>query len=196
MILLKSLILAIMGTVQVFWTGAERQSLRITLNDTSSELRSCAPSGLNIRYKYNIKLCKRVRGWLDTCESERVITSSFQYNPISNMYSIASDFLGDEHPPRTDIAKSLNEAFAIVGNVSNIDPLFISKKLTASLDLKKYYLSLRVIGECKGEISTTVARISSVLSLGFFQPVRYDSGTLDFDLMPILPQATTTELTP
>lgn len=168
--------------LKVNWSGGEFNSVRITAEGKERLINQCIESGLEVRYRYEFRVCKRRFFWADSCEDDVVRVRSLQFDPISESYRVFFDIIGDREPAKIVTHTSLDEA------LQDVTTLVSPSLAELGFNEKKYpparapYLGVRVITDCKGDYSETFARISSVLTLGLVDVGTFDSGWVDFSL--------------
>lgn len=164
------------------WTDNLLDSVRVRVGGEDPLLDRCLKSGFELRYRYEVRLCKRRPLWFDYCPEERVIRHSLHYDPISDKYTLVVDWHGDQIEPRSETIASLEEAVESLAAVQNLPISFLSRGDEGLLQSRRRYLSIRVLSACKGDYNETLARISSVISLGLVRVSGFNTGWVDFRL--------------
>lgn len=186
--MLKSLLLIVLFFTapepKVQWTGGpESHAVRIRVEGyDQSMLKECLKGGLEVRNRYEIRLCRKRSYWFNSCGPEQREVRAVQYDAISETYRLTADRLGDGIPPKVSSAATLSEALASIFQVAEVPLDFLEPQLSAQTDLAGKYMALRVISECKGRYSETMQRISYFVSLGLVRTSGFDSGWISFDL--------------
>lgn len=168
--------------MELNWSGTS--GVRIKISGRDEMIEACAESGLEVRYRYSLQLCERRRFWLDGCGPMRAIVQVFRYSPVSETFHIVSDSLGDDEPPKSLIAESLDQAFQKIESVRHVPFEYLGMDESARIEEGNSYLRARVVSDCKGERSETLNRLSSILSFGLVSPFTTDSGWITFQLVP------------
>ena len=74
------------------------------------------------------------------------------------------------------------EASEAFGRIFKLPLIFLARGDQDYLGSGASYVSIRVSSECRGDFNKTLARISSVLTLGLVRLSGFDTGWLDFKL--------------
>lgn len=166
----------------VNWSGGELSAVRIVADGKEEVISQCIQSGLEVRYRYELRLCKRRLLWADFCTDESVQTRTMQFDPISESYRVVVDKIGDREPAKITTFPTLDGALRAVNSLTSpsLDQLGFNEKDFPSSRLP--YLGVRVVTDCKGDYNETIARISSFITLGLIDIGTFDSGWVDFAL--------------
>lgn len=167
--------------VNVRWAPGGH-ALRIAVeNYDRTLLEECIKSGLEVRYRYYVRLCRERWYWLDRCGEERREVKSVQFDPISETYRVSFDRLHDGLPPRITSLDSLGEAFSSISEISELSLDNLNPQ-PSTADQGYSYAEVRTISECKGQYNESMERLSYVLSLGLVSTSGFDSGWITFRL--------------
>ena len=166
----------------VRWSGGSYQGIKAVMDGYDPALEQCARSGLEVHYRYELKLCRRRSMWLDACAVPRVEQRSVQYDPISESYTVNSDRLDDEEPPRAVKTASFAEAMQQVVLVPYMSLAFLDRDRIGVERYPDSYVSARVVSECRGSYTQALSRLSYFLSLGLLRTSGSDTGWVDFQL--------------
>ncbi len=169
--------------LRVNWSGGEYNSVRVVAEGKEELINQCIEGGLEVRYRYEFRICRRRFLWADACAEDVVHTRSLQFDPISESYRVSVDKLGDHLAPKVITHPTLEEALGDVTTLysPSLNELgFSDKKYPQS---RSPYLGVRVVADCKGDYNETFSRISSFLTLGMVDIGTYDSGWVDFSLV-------------
>lgn len=162
--------------------SADRAAVNMTVSGHDELLEQCLGSGLETRYRFEVRLCRRRSFWFDDCGDEAVVHHSVRFDPISEIYKVALDRLGDDDPPRRMSLSSRSDAIGAISAVKNLNLMKLAKDDPRYLETPRAYLNARVVSECKGEYSKTLTGISSVLTFGLVKIDGIDSGWIRYDL--------------
>jgi len=169
---------------QVTWEGPDRDDVQIRLQGQDDMVEHCINGSLEVRYRYRLQLCRRRTAWLDSCYKDKAIIRRMQYDPISETYKITSDFLGDDKEPEQKTFNSLVEATQALASIKSVPISYLSGE-DEDFEIKpRTYLSVKVQSNCKGVSSRVIAGISYVLTLGMVSTSGFDTGWIDFTLIP------------
>lgn len=166
--------------VQVNWDTSDRTAIDIVVPGVDKILPTCLQSGLELRYRFEVQVCKRRPLWFDSCGPTRIKRHSLEYDPITQSYRLTSDWLGDRAGPITETFTTLNEASAAFQAAREVTLEFLADHSAELMNSRRLYLSVRIHSGCKGGYNETLARISSFLSLGLVRISGFDTGWLDF----------------
>ncbi len=168
--------------LSVRWTDDKREALEIKITAQNEVLDRCLSSGLEVRYRYELSFCSRRSIWFNACKDRRLIFQSIQYDAVSQTYNVMTDRHGDEED---EISESFDSKERAIDQVSHIPALplsYLSQSDIKFMDRSGRYVSLRVLGECRGEYSEALAKIGYFLTLGMVKVSGFNSGWLDFEL--------------
>lgn len=143
----------------------------------------CLSGGLELRYRFEVRLCSRRRGWFDNCGSARIFTRSLSFDPVKESYRLETDAWSDDRAPVITNVSTLTDAVKAIAVVPDVSLDGISGEGHDVKDVEGEYLDIRVVSECKGEYSQTLSRISSFLTLGLLQVSGFDTGWNEFSLI-------------
>lgn len=166
----------------VNWSGGELKAVRITADGKEKVINQCISSGLEVRYRYELRVCRHRILWADYCTDEKVVVRSLNFDPISESYRVVIDKLGDREPAKVTTATTLDAALGAVTAFTSpplLEMGFNSRDFPANRDP---YLNVRVIADCKGDYNETLAQISNFLTLGLVEVGTFDSGWVAFSL--------------
>lgn len=178
-ILLVPLIL-INGIINLNWNSAQNtEAVNVKVNSHDEILERCAQSGIEVRYRYLVKICKRRNWWFDQCSEEKQYLQSLQFDPISESYKITTDRIGDPAPPEVSVVTRRSEAFEAISSVNDVSLDSIATVQEFPRD-QKTYVSVRLLSECKGEYSQIATGLTTIATLGLIKVGWIDSGWIDF----------------
>lgn len=169
-------------TPTVNWSGGELNAVRISADGKEQVINQCISSGLEVRYRYELRVCHHRILWADYCSDEKVVVRSLNFDPISESYRIVIDKLGDKEPAKITTSTSLETALSAVTAFTSpplVDLGFNSREFPAN---RSPFLGVRVIADCKGDYNETLAKISNFLTLGLVDVGTFDSGWIAFSL--------------
>ena len=169
---------------RVSWSDQSQQALNIFLGGYNETVERCIESGLEVRYRYEMQLCRRRTGWFHACGERQVVIQSREYDAISQSYRILRDRLGDERAGLRSSAASLSEGLAAVSNVTALPLDFLSAGDESLRSGQSLYVSARVLATCRGQYNETLARIGYLLTLGMVRVSAINTGWIDFNLEP------------
>ena len=164
------------------WAGGNKDGVKIVASGTDESVVQCAKSGLEVRYRYEERLCRRRSTWFDSCASPRVDIRSLQFDPISEIYTVMSDRLDDVEAPRISKFTSLNEALQQTSTISYLPLSFLDRDGLGPQGAQNAYVSVRLRVQCRGSLNETLEKLSYFLTLGLIRSHGYDSGWMDFQL--------------
>ena len=169
--------------IRVNWEGTgDQDALRVSVSGDNAILKECVQSGLEARFRYEMRLCRKRSYWVDSCGDVRSEIHSVQLDPINESFKVKTDRLGDKEGPGVHNIGSLDDALAEAASVRRMPLSFLSNEGQLLTDRSRHYVALRVLSECRGEYSQTMERISYIVSLGLLRASGYDSGWIAFSL--------------
>ena len=167
--------------VSVNWTDGSESGFTIRVLEHDPVLYQCRKSGLEVIYRFDMRLCQRQTLWLDTCKSDRREIHSLEWEPVSETFKVVSDRHGDADGPVTNTISSFEEALADISTAHNVPLGYLSDGDESFLAGSGLYLRTKVSFTCKGQYSQTMDRLSSILTLGLVSVGASNSGWIDFD---------------
>jgi hypothetical protein len=154
----------------VKWSNEAKTSIEILSHGPKIEsLRECVGKGFSLENKFEVRICKPRSLWFDKCEDVLVLVKQISRDPISGKLSLLQDTLGDGEDPEERSVVSETNALESLRN-SGVVPVQIGDG----------NLSVRVTETCKGSYSSTVRRISRILSFGVIEFRGDTSGWVEF----------------
>lgn len=169
--------------VTLKWASATQEAVRVELAQHDELLEKCARGGIEVRFRYQVRVCRRRSMWLDSCGDELELIRSLKLDPISQLYRVTSDQIGDKLPAKALMVGTLEEALARVSTLERIELAQLDRGDRA-LSRPRGYLSVRTVSDCKGEYNKIAVGISTVLTLGLIEVGSFDTGWVDFNLTP------------
>jgi len=169
--------------IQVNWveqTG--RRSIAVAVQGLDEMTARCKRSGLEVRYRFEVRYCEEARFWADSCEDSRLILHSMQYDPISQTFRVAEDRLGDDVPPAVETVEEESQALRKLATIPKLELSFLFPEIEKSAPSPRGYVGVRLLTQCKGVNNETLERISYFLSLGMVRTSGFDSGWVSFKL--------------
>ena len=180
-VFLMPLLLGIFN-VQVHWAAPNRDKITIVAGRQDGFITQCIQSGLQVRYNFQIELCRRRSLWLPYCAPEHIETRAVQYDPISQQYNVVLDTYHDKQAPHTIVVETAHAALLMADVVKDLSLAQLMANGAERLDLQRSYVSVRVTSKCKGRRRGILARIPTIMSLGLINSSVSDSGWVSFDL--------------
>lgn len=162
------------------WSNREAGELRITLPGEQELLNRCIESGLQVSYRFKLRLCRRRAAWFDRCGDTITEIHSMQFDPISESYKVEVDRHGDASDPLSTTVATPAQARELAGRIPNLRISDLGGS-TAKLSPKSY-IDVRVITDCKGGLDAAMLELSHMLTFGLVKIDRFDSGWVAFKL--------------
>jgi hypothetical protein len=153
----------------------------------------CKKSGLEVRYRFEVRYCQEAYFWSDPCERSRLFLHSLQFDPISQTFRLGADRLGDDDPPTNETIEDETLALKKLASIPRVELRFLAPELADKEPSPRGYVGVRLLTQCKGVNNETLERLSYFLSLGMVRTSGFDSGWVSFKLQR--PSATTQSAT-
>ncbi|NDC37610.1 MAG: DUF4390 domain-containing protein [Proteobacteria bacterium] len=166
--------------IVVKWAGQTREAVQVSVREPDQFISQCLDSGLELKYRFYVRLCRRRAGWFDACEREHMEDHHVRYDPISQNYTLVFDTHRDAEGPKSMIVTSAKAAFDAVSSLRSVTLLKLRQESKKALDPARAYIGVRVTAECKGEGNAILTEIPYILSFGAINPAISDSGWLAF----------------
>ena len=167
---------------QVHWVDSSRTSVSIRAVGVEEEIAECLESGREAKLRFEMRLCRKRRSWLDACAEERTEHHAVSFDSITESYKVVSDRLGDEVDPVAVEIPSRTDAIVATVTAENLPLAFLVRDEEDLLSHDKAYLQARTVLACKGSVNRTVVHLSQILTLGIINVVESDSGWMDFSV--------------
>jgi hypothetical protein len=137
---------------------------------------SCVEAGLELKYRFDMELCRKRSLWFDSCGDTRSEITSIRYEPVSEVYVVRRDILDDGEQSAVARFMSPEDAFS---DASVGTPM--SFKFLASGDEQleregRRYVKMRGTAWCKEERDQTLDRITEGLTFGLVKGHQFNSG--------------------
>jgi hypothetical protein len=181
LMIVAPLLLAVPEVV-VKWSSPRFEALRVQVRAADGLLDKCVKGGLAMEYRYEVRLCRRLPVWFDACAKSWRERRQLSYDAISSSYHVESDRYGDEESPEVRYFSSFDEARKALAAVEQVPVSVLAGGRDEYLSETRSYVGVRVYSECKGDTNRTVARISSILTLGLLRLSGFDTGWVDFKM--------------
>jgi len=184
LLLLITLLAAPAPQAAVRWHDTSLESVSVILDhEQPAELRELLERGLELRFRTNIKLCRKRGFWFDPCGKTGLEIKQIKRDQLSDNYRISEDRFYDQEEPLTRSVERLDDALQQARHVSAY-PLKIilgRQDLAQARRSKRSYLYVRLEVEVVRSRSM-VEWGTYLLSLGLLDAKSYDSGWHKFYL--------------
>jgi hypothetical protein len=167
----------------VSWTNAEHDAVKVEVAPSDELVSQCLDAGLEVRVRYEMRVCRRRVMWADSCEERRVQIHTVQYDPIREGYRVSADRLGDTSAPKVNLVAERFAALSLVFRIPELRLQDIGFSIEQFPMRKAPFFGVRALADCKGDYNETLARISSFLTLGLIDFGSSDSGWVDFRIL-------------
>ncbi len=168
-------------TLAVQWAhGGDSVNVNFSTDDDS--LVQCMKSGLEVRYRYDIKVCARQSLWFDDCTERYREIRTLRYDPVGDSYELISDVYSDDKRPSTVFIASAEEAQRALTQIKDLRLAKVAPEVPDLLQERKVYLSLRARGFCQEDARSLTTQIPYYLTFGMLRFTGSDSGWMDFSL--------------
>jgi len=154
----------------------DTKHIQASLTGGEDIIETCVNNGLELRLKYEIKVCVRRVGWFNKCEEPVLATRTLDYDPIGERYRAKQDIRGDKKDPEESTISSQETAISFV-RIANKIPMNILVD-----NQRADYLRARVLGECRGSGTRTLERLSSFLSFGIITTPGFETNWTNFEI--------------
>jgi Domain of unknown function (DUF4390) len=172
---------------QVVWVDSSHTAVTIRAPGAEQEVTECLEGGREAKLRFQVRLCRKRRSWLDACANERTQHHSISYDSVTETYKVVKDRLGDDADPVAVGLPSREEAIKAVLTAENVPLSFLARDEDELLGHERGYLQARSVFICKGSMNRTLAQFSQILTFGLLNVVESDSGWLDFSAHPRKP---------
>lgn len=169
-------------SVGMRWTDNARKAVALSLEGLDSRWEKCVESGLQARYRMEVKLCRKRSMWFDECLESEKVSRSMEKDPVSGMVKVSEDFLTDTSEPEAQGFETYGEALSAMLAPIEISFQKLGTEEPEMMANKKAYLRVRATSACRGDVSPTVRRLSQFLSFGLIDLQDKASGWSDFKL--------------
>lgn len=163
----------------VNWVGSD--AVRIVAQGREELLNRCMESGIEVRYRFDMRYCRRRSGWFDSCSDQRSEIHILQFDPISEIYRVTVDRHGDEQGPIQHTYASSDEAYSVLTEIPAVPLQFVARDEAVSSDAN-HYVGVKVVADCKDSFGSSMLDISYLITFGLVKINRFDSGWIAFNL--------------
>lgn len=174
---------------QVLWVDSSHSAVNIRASGVEAELEECLESGREAKVRFQFRLCRKRRSWLDACGEERTQHNAISYDSITESYRVVTDRLGDDIDPVAVGIPARKDAISAAVTAENVQLSLLAGDRAELVGHERGYLQARAIFICKGSVNRTLAQLSQILTFGIVNVVETDSGWLDFSAHPAKPTA-------
>jgi Domain of unknown function (DUF4390) len=158
-------------------------TLKVMVEGREELLNRCLSGGIEVRYQFNLRLCRKRSAWFDDCEDIKKEIHGLQYDPVSDNYRVTIDRLGDQADPELYTYPTLEDGLARATRIDAF-PLNILSEALPPLPRTNYYVGIRILSDCANSFGSSLLDISYVLTFGLVKVNRFDSGWIAFNLSP------------
>lgn len=153
-------------------SSKDRSVLNVRLDDVSQDLDECLQSGRSPEYRIFIRFCKDIKNVVDDCSDATTVVESLKNDPLSELFVLQQDVLGDNLDPVTARYDSISE---IVTTLREPYKLPVSNE-----DKRTDYMLAKVRYSCRSNSSWLVRSLAAVLTFGLTENNAESSGWDDF----------------
>lgn len=135
----------------------------------------CVEAGLELRYRYDVEICRKRSWWFDSCGDVRSEIATIRYEPVSDVYLVHRDLLGDGSEPSVARFMTASDAFDDASLSMPISYGFLAdgeEKLEKST---RRYVRVRGTSRCNEERDRTLSRVTQGLTFGLVKRHQFDS---------------------
>lgn len=168
--------------VLINWQDEANDTVSLVVRGKDEQLRTCLDAGLELRYFFELQLCKRRPFWLDTCQDSKELVKRVHFDPISRNYEIEENW---SHAVAQKQEERFSKASDMLHSLRNIEVVSLRELAGESdefVNSQRSYFSVRLHSECSGEDEGAVADLSQFFSFGLVQLNGFDTGWIDFRL--------------
>lgn len=169
--------------VKMRWQQGSSGRLLIVAPVDGAALNRCVESGLEYRFRFIVRVCRRRTIWFNSCSDDLVRINSLRRDPVTESFILGRDTLGDKVDPDLSTYSSQDIAVSEARELLGSSPLELAQNDADVLTPDRSYVSARVITDCKGDYNRTLAGLSNILTLGMAQVGRDDTGWFNFNLV-------------
>ena len=167
---------------RINWKDGAHEAINISIVGYNETIERCIESGLEVRYRYELQLCRRRTMWFHACKEKNVVLQSLEFDPITEAYRVLRDRLWDDRGAIKTSVSSLEEGLSAVSNVNDLPLEFLSGGDADFVSQQRLFVSARLLATCRGEYNETLARIGYFLTLGLVKISALNTGWIDFNL--------------
>ncbi len=154
----------------------------VAINGTNDTLKKCMSGGVEVRYQFEVELCRTRSAWFDKCKGKRDEKAYAKYDPVSESYKIQTDRLDDGIQPELKTVYDAETAFSAINTTRPMSIEFLAHGDQTFLERENLYIRVRGLAYCKEERNQTIETITKFLTTGVSQLLQYNSGWETFSL--------------
>ena len=159
----------------------DNTGVHISADGREELLDRCIESGIEVRYRFLMRYCRKRVGWFDACDDERMEIHSLTRDPVSENYVVIVDRFSDDKRPEKSTFNELADARIAVSSIERMPLDFISENASELVQPGRY-LGVKVIADCKRDFSDVVLDLPYLLTFGLMKTNRYDSGWIAYEM--------------
>lgn len=149
--------------------------VRTAVQGRDEAMVRCVEAGLELRYRHDAEICRKRSWWFDSCGDVRSEITTIRYEPVSDVYVVRRDMLGDGAGPSVARFMSASDAFDEASVSNPITYSFLADGKEKFLKAKRRYLRARGTSRCNEERDRTLSRVTQGLTFGLVKRHQFDS---------------------
>lgn len=161
------------ASIQVSWKSGSRSELIVVGPSANDEMTACLNGGLTLVYNIAAERCAHRSWWSDRCHKALEQEGRITFDRIQERFVFSVDVLGDGRPAKTSEDESVEVALKAI-QLAVI-------RLTRGTKPGDY-LNVKTEVECRGQGSSTLQGLVSILTLGLVSPQIVETGWIRFGL--------------
>lgn len=170
--------------LRVKWSSPKEEGVSVAIMDPDTLLDNCVKSGFEMRYRYEVQLCRKRTFWFSECKDKRIVYNALDFDPISESYKLTRDLWHDGIAPDSVVLQASDEAAEKMSNIDSLPLSFLGDGDKEFTSQPKLFIVVRAYSECRGEYNKTVADVSKFLTFGLLKISGFDSGSKTFEVRP------------
>lgn len=165
--------------LSVQW-AKQGEAVSIVLDGSDENVDQCLRSGLEVRYRYEVKVCVKRELWWDNCTERYRELRTAQFDPVAESYQMTSDIYLDQDDPLISVHSTFEEVRDALGSMDRVPLQRFGSEVAELLKKQKVFLSVRVRGACLDNERSLEAQIPYYLTFGQIRFTGFNSGWVDF----------------
>jgi len=152
------------------------RAVRLAVQGRDESMLRCIEAGLELEFRFEVETCRKRSLWFDSCGGVKEQITTLRYEPVSDIYIVWRDIIGDKEKPWATRFMSAEDGLAESSVSHPADFRFLAdgdERLEAG---DRRYVRARASTRCKEERDQILDRVTEGLTFGLVKPDHFDSG--------------------
>lgn len=152
------------------------QGVRVAVQGRDESMARCIDAGLELEYRFEVEVCRKRSLWFDSCGGVKQQITSLRYEPVSDIYLVWRDIIGDKEKPWGMRFMSAEDGISEASVSKSTSYHLLAGGEDRLQSGERRYIRARASTRCKEERDRTLDRVTEGLTFGLVKPDHFDSG--------------------